>query len=230
MVSQIYFFVPNLIGYSRIILAAAAIYFSFTSYTLFFICYALSQILDQWDGYAARYYDQCSKFGAVLDMVTDRASTAALLVVLAHFYPQLIITFAFLTALDIMSHYAHLYASLSQGHGHKDMDSSKFTLLRIYYKNRYILYLMCFGNEATFLLLYLAHFWQGPVVAAIPEYISAHFHTIVPFIDTNLTLVGFGFLVFLPICVGKQFMNGLQMVQAAKDLVAIDEAEINKKH
>jgi len=162
-------------------------------------------------------------------MITDRASTSALLVVLAHFYPELIITFAFLTALDIMSHYAHLYAALSQGHGHKEMDSTKFTLLRWYYGNRYILYVMCFGNEATFLFLYLGHFWQGPVVATIPSYIADHFHTIIPFVESNLTLVGFSFLFFLPICIGKQFMNGLQMIQAGKDLVALDEAEIYKQ-
>jgi CDP-diacylglycerol--inositol 3-phosphatidyltransferase len=42
-------------------------------------------------------------------MVTDRSSTAALLAVLAYFYPDLILVFAFLIALDITSHYAHLY-------------------------------------------------------------------------------------------------------------------------
>jgi len=229
MVSPVYFYVPNIIGYARIILAGAAIYFAFTDYILFFIFYALSQILDQWDGYAARALDQCSKFGAVLDMVTDRASTSALLIVLSDFYPNLIRTFAYLTALDIMSHYAHLYASLSQGHGHKDMDETKFTLLRWYYGNRYLLYVMCFGNEATFLFMYLGYFWQGPIVASISSNIGNYFHSLLPFVNTDLSLVGFCFLFFLPICIGKQFMNGLQMIQAAKDLVALDEIEIKRK-
>ena len=42
-------------------------------------------------------------------MVTDRSSTAALLAVLAYFYPNMILLFAGLIALDITSHYAHLY-------------------------------------------------------------------------------------------------------------------------
>ena len=36
------------------------------------IAYCVSQLLDAVDGHAARYLGQASKFGAVLDMVTDR--------------------------------------------------------------------------------------------------------------------------------------------------------------
>lgn len=36
------------------------------------ICYCISQGLDAVDGVVARYFNQCSKFGAVLDMLTDR--------------------------------------------------------------------------------------------------------------------------------------------------------------
>ena len=36
------------------------------------IAYCISQLLDAVDGHAARYLGQASKFGAVLDMVTDR--------------------------------------------------------------------------------------------------------------------------------------------------------------
>ena len=36
------------------------------------VAYCVSQLLDAVDGHAARYLGQASKFGAVLDMVTDR--------------------------------------------------------------------------------------------------------------------------------------------------------------
>ena len=36
------------------------------------VAYCISQLLDAVDGHAARYLGQASKFGAVLDMVTDR--------------------------------------------------------------------------------------------------------------------------------------------------------------
>ena len=40
--------------------------------------YLFSWILDAFDGFTARYFNQCSKFGWVLDMVIDKTSTACL--------------------------------------------------------------------------------------------------------------------------------------------------------
>ena len=48
--------------------------------------YIVSFALDLFDGMAARRFNQTSRFGAVLDMVTDRCSTAVMLAVLAHLY------------------------------------------------------------------------------------------------------------------------------------------------
>jgi CDP-diacylglycerol--inositol 3-phosphatidyltransferase len=39
--------------------------------------------LDAIDGHAARFFNQCSRFGAALDMVSDRASVALIFMVLA---------------------------------------------------------------------------------------------------------------------------------------------------
>ena len=46
-----------------------------------------SFVCDELDGRAARYFDQASVYGAVLDMVTDRLSTAGLLTLLAALRP-----------------------------------------------------------------------------------------------------------------------------------------------
>ena len=41
--------------------------------------YFMSSFLDAFDGMAARYFDQSSTFGGMLDMLTDRVGTMALI-------------------------------------------------------------------------------------------------------------------------------------------------------
>ena len=121
-ISPIYFYVPNLIGYARVLLAFVGYGAALSDYRITVVSYLLSQLLDAADGYAARKLGQSSTFGAVLDMVTDRASTTCLCVVLAHFYPSYILLFTFLVTLDMFSHWYHMYASLLLGLGsHKEL-------------------------------------------------------------------------------------------------------------
>jgi CDP-diacylglycerol--inositol 3-phosphatidyltransferase len=100
--------------------------------------YSISCLLDALDGFAARRYNQSTIFGAVLDMVTDRCTTACLLVFLASAWPRWSIVFQGLISLDLASHYMHMYASLSMGGGqsHKKVDSSRSYILHLYYTNR----------------------------------------------------------------------------------------------
>lgn len=93
------------------------------------LLYGVSCLLDAVDGQAARALGQTSKFGAVLDMVTDRCvgdclgaewcaytvgyhrcTTAGLLCFLSSAYPTYALLFQFLIALDFASHYIHMYA------------------------------------------------------------------------------------------------------------------------
>jgi len=69
---NIFMFVPNLIGYARIVLALISFWFMPTSYVVAGWCYILSGLLDAFDGHAARMFDQSTKFGAMLDQLTDR--------------------------------------------------------------------------------------------------------------------------------------------------------------
>lgn len=69
---NIYLFVPNLIGYSRIILAGASLTYMSTHPNFCTVTYLISCLLDAVDGMAARALGQTSKLGAILDMVTDR--------------------------------------------------------------------------------------------------------------------------------------------------------------
>ncbi|GJJ12095.1 hypothetical protein Clacol_006336 [Clathrus columnatus] len=70
---NVFLFVPNLIGYTRIILAGLSLQFMSYHPRYCTILYGISCLLDAVDGHAARALGQSSKFGAVLDMVTDRS-------------------------------------------------------------------------------------------------------------------------------------------------------------
>eukprot|EP01100_Stratorugosa_tubuloviscum_P001532 TRINITY_DN1341_c1_g1_i1.p1 TRINITY_DN1341_c1_g1~~TRINITY_DN1341_c1_g1_i1.p1 ORF type:complete len:237 (-),score=81.89 TRINITY_DN1341_c1_g1_i1:108-818(-) len=214
MVSPVWFYAPNVIGYIRVVLLFAAFYVCFDDYKKFFIFYALSEILDALDGYAARAFNQCTKFGAVLDQVTDRASTACLLVVLARLYPEWTGVFCLSSGIDLCSHFAHMYSSLSKGaKSHKEIESDKSYLLRIYYSSRAVLFFLCFTNEAYFLLIYLNYFNQGPEINN-------------PFtMGESIGLVKLISFFVLPFCALKQFINFVQLLHACKDIVAFDEAD-----
>jgi CDP-diacylglycerol--inositol 3-phosphatidyltransferase len=59
-------------GYARIVLAALSLYYMKSQPKTCTLLYGISCLLDAADGQAARMLGQSTKFGAVLDMVTDR--------------------------------------------------------------------------------------------------------------------------------------------------------------
>lgn len=100
------------------------------------ILYSLSCLLDALDGYAARRFNQATKFGAVLDMVTDRCTTSCLLVFLSAAYSDYTVLFMGLISLDLASHYMHMYASLESGaSSHKTVEKKRSRILNLYYSN-----------------------------------------------------------------------------------------------
>ena len=151
---NIFLFIPNLIGkycdcgeafpadvyigYCRIILATASLYYMPVHPRTCSFLYTVSCLLDALDGMAARRYHQSTKFGAVLDMVTDRCTTSCLLVFLASAFPRWSILFQGLISLDLASHYMHMYATLTMagsGTSHKKVDQSRSWLLNWYYSD-----------------------------------------------------------------------------------------------
>eukprot|EP00871_Galdieria_phlegrea_P002503 jgi/Galph1/3253/GphlegSOOS_G1926.1 len=155
MTIGVFFYVPNLIGYLRIILAIAA-FFYWQQRNYFFFLYLTSFLLDAADGYAARLLHQSSELGALLDMITDRCATAALLTILSHLYSKYAVIFLFLVMLDGFSHWLQMVAGLAT-----DTTSHKLagtlSLLKIYYW-RPVLTIICLLNELCFLSLYLCYF------------------------------------------------------------------------
>lgn len=213
---NVFLFVPNLIGYSRIILAGVALYFMSYHPKYCTIAYGVSCLLDAADGHAARALGQTSKFGAVLDMVTDRCTTSTLLCYLSSAYPDYAMVFQFLITLDFSSHYMHMYSSLITGsRSHKAVTSDVSRILKLYYDSR-TLFVMCAGNEMFLVALYLMKWVHTPLSTSIGmdvAYLSGW---------TWAELLA---AVCFPICATKNFINAVQLWKASKILVGVDLAE-----
>ena len=204
---SVYLYVPNLIGYSRVALAFLGYAMALTHPHITFGCYMFSQLLDAADGHAARILKQSSTFGAVLDMVTDRASTTCLCIVLGHFYPEHILSFIALVTLDMFSHWFHMYASLLLGIGsHKEVVNP---LLRFYYWKP-ALFIVCSATEMWYTTLYLLAHTEGPTLKSLIG------------VPSEVGLVRALFLMSTPFFAFKQVANFVQMKVACDALVEYD--------
>ncbi|CAM9693639.1 unnamed protein product [Ascophyllum nodosum] len=157
---------------------------------------------DAVDGYVARKFGQVSRFGSVLDMVTDRCSTAGLLLVLSRLYSRAH-AFAFLVLIyvDLFSHWMHTHSVLGQPHKSTSTLRRRSFLIRAYYENLALFSFCCIGAELFYALLYLLHFWPRES----------------PYFDPLRRAC---YWVCLPACVLKQVVNVAQMFSAARALAS----------
>lgn len=168
MQRSVFLFVPNVIGYVRVLTAVLSFCTmrGHPKWTL--LLYGVLGFLDAFDGYAARKFNQGTRFGAVLDMVTDRCATSSLICYLCVLYPLFCVPFQLLVLLDLASHYMHMYAMLTAGLlSHKEVDEL-LRLLTLYYTNRNVLFCVCLVNELFYVALYLHYysfFWLGTALA-----------------------------------------------------------------
>jgi CDP-diacylglycerol--inositol 3-phosphatidyltransferase len=140
-------------------------------------------------------------------MVTDRSTTAGLVVHLAQIYPpSWTLAWQLLIALDLSSHYMHMYSSLSSGsQSHKAVSQSDSLILYYYYNVRQVLFLVCAFNELFYLVLYLNHY---------------------KLVDAFWGRVCLG--VTGPVWALKQGINVVQLVRASVVLATIDAKEKSK--
>jgi CDP-diacylglycerol--inositol 3-phosphatidyltransferase len=209
-VNKVFLFIPNLIGYVRIILYLASFLFhSLGNWQLCIILYLIAFILDEFDGRAARAYNQNSNFGAALDMVADRSATAGLCLILAQLYPNYLLAFIIAIALDISSHYYLIYATGMLGKtSHKDSANwTEHSLLKLYYGNKRFMDVLILGNELFYILLYLAFYLVGFTLSLS---------------SFNFSIWQLAIIVCSPIYLLKQVTNVLQLQSSAQQIAAID--------
>lgn len=199
---NIYFFVPNLIGYLRVILTLVAVYNAFACWQTFVVCYSVGAILDLFDGMAARRFNQSTKFGAVLDMVTDRVGTNMLYIVLAALEPRYFFFIALLAGGDYASHWAQMYAAAIGGGHHKNVGADRNWLLRFYYTNKPFMFLNCVSQEAFLIAFYV-------------------FASHAPIADFAYKVM----LVSAPFGALKQLINVIQLCDAMAQIAKADIAE-----
>ena len=111
-----FFYVPNLIGYLRITLLIFAYSIRNDNFALFALSYFVAFVLDVADGIAARAFNQCSKFGAHLDMLTDRVSTLVIAIICLQVPNAPLLTYILLwIAIDITSHWLQTLNAAASG-------------------------------------------------------------------------------------------------------------------
>ena len=209
-INKVFLFIPNLIGYARFLFYLISfICHSLGNWQLCISFYAIAFILDEFDGRAARAYNQSSNFGAALDMVADRSATAGLCLILAQLYPQYLLFFIVAIALDVSSHYYLIYATqMLDKASHKDSaEWSSNGLMKLYYGNKTFMDILILGNELFYILLYL-NFYLVSFSFAIDNWTLSIWQILI--------------IIFLPLYILKQATNILQLQNAAQEIAAID--------
>lgn len=209
--TSVYLYIPNILGYIRVLLNVVAFALCFSSKLWFAVLYFISFICDGVDGWLARKFNQVSTFGAVLDMVTDRVSTACLLAILSQLYrPGLI--FLALLGLDIASHWMQMYSTFLSGKSsHKDVKDKSSWLLRAYYQHRYFMAFCCVGSEVLYIILFLIH--ENQDESLIFVCMNAAKKSLPLSVLLTSSLSGWGI---------KQIVNVIQMKTAADACVIYD--------
>ncbi|WP_319420718.1 CDP-alcohol phosphatidyltransferase family protein [Pleurocapsa sp. FMAR1] len=209
-VNKVFLFVPNIIGYSRFIFYLISfICHTLDNWQLCISFYAIAFILDEFDGRAARAYNQSSNFGAALDMVADRTATAGLCLILAQLYPNYLLVFIGAIALDVSSHYYLIYATGMLGKAsHKDSTEwATNGLMKLYYGNKPFMDVLILGNELFYILLYLNFYLIGGRLTIN---------------DWNFTGVQIALIIWTPIYLLKQATNIFQLQNAAQEIAKLD--------
>lgn len=202
---NVFFYVPNIIGYIRVLLLGWSIYIVLDNHRLAVLLYSVSYLMDALDGLAARLFNQTSLFGSMLDMLTDRVATMALLMTLGHIYSSHFFILQFLLALDIVSHWLHFFSANIQGKSsHKSQDGETNYLMRIYYTNKTILTLVCAAEQIFYCALLLYYYEDEQL--------------------SNYLL--WPIIISLPALLFKNFINILQIQSACKVMVSIDRAHL----
>ena len=145
-------------------------------------------------------------------MVTDRCTTACLMLTLTHLLPSYTLIFQILLSLDISSHYMHMYSSMMSGaSSHKSISKDANLLLRLYYSNQHVLFLVCAGNELFFMTTYL-------LAPHNDVYSTLEAESLVRYGE----LIRWIWWISLPIFVFKQITNVIQLINAAITLADSD--------
>uniref|UniRef100_A0A0E0CEQ7 CDP-diacylglycerol--inositol 3-phosphatidyltransferase n=1 Tax=Oryza meridionalis TaxID=40149 RepID=A0A0E0CEQ7_9ORYZ len=140
---SVYLYIPNIIGYFRIIINFIAFAVCYSNRVLFAILYFFSFFCDGLDGWFARKFNQASTFGAVLDMHCLFVGT------------PLPVLQTWLSFLDVawVGYYKPLVSNVQTSH--KDVKDTGNWLLKLYYGHRPFMAFCCVASEVLYIILFL---------------------------------------------------------------------------
>jgi len=235
---QVALFWPNIIGYFRVLCSLASFVLmtrpdiSFTMSIVAIFLYIANFVGDLFDGLAARRFDQCSTFGSMLDMLTDRCSTVGLLMVLvlvqgpietvldAVLSPLVLI---FLVLLDFSSHWIQTFSALLLGGEHHKSDEGnegRNILVQWFYKYYWFFGYCCVGTEFAYIFRYAQVVslprLEGPLLGLIPVAVTA-------------SVLHSAVWVCIPACITKQIVNVAQLTSGFGAVAKWDADKINGK-
>jgi CDP-diacylglycerol--inositol 3-phosphatidyltransferase len=204
-VNEVLLYYPNLIGYLRVIFMLLSLYYGRRDWTICVACYCIAFGGDVVDGFVARAFDQCSSYGGILDMVTDRISTAGFLCMLSSLQPQYSFYFSLLAVLDIASHWFHIASVSGAGHKNEETLRNRNPILKWYYSIYILFGYCCVSAEFFYIFLYIHHYTNNDLIYQIAIYGC------------------------MPGCILKNFINIVQMCSACYALAEHDAEMKNKK-
>jgi len=91
-------------------------------------------------------------------MITDRFSTATIMLILTHLYLELRFVFICTMVLDIVSHWLQMYSTFATGEKHHKKSKTNWKLLHFYYNFPYALFVLVLGSEMYVVTMYIAKF------------------------------------------------------------------------
>lgn len=157
-----YWYVPNIICYLRamLILIPLATAMHYPLITL--AACIISMGLDTVDGVIARWLNQESQLGQLLDYAIDRSSVAICCVILAVLIPSYWWLFALTLLLDLSSHFAHLYGTVfSKEKHHKTTSKQQNSFIQAYYGKRIVMFFACASHDFLLAAIYVDHFFHA---------------------------------------------------------------------
>ncbi|XP_033095311.1 CDP-diacylglycerol--inositol 3-phosphatidyltransferase-like [Anneissia japonica] len=161
----IYLYVPNIIGYIRILLLGISSRLLYLDWYLegTFI-YIVFIVLDFIDGYYARKLNQCTVFGAFFDTMIDVLGDTMMLMHIARRNPS----YFDLIQFQIFIHLSCGFLSTS-AHclcGSVDAKSSTWTFLRFFYDQ--LLDYILFAHSSGLVAVHVSSYTMGPKVPLLP--------------------------------------------------------------
>ena len=199
---NVFLFYPNVIGYVRIVAAVVSIYFMPTFPLLTITCYLFSRFLDAIDGNVARFFNQSTRLGAMLDLLTDCCGLLGIIMGLMVIYPDQAFLLQMSAIIDIAGHWMYMSTSHICGKtSHKEVQDIDNPVLKLYYTSRAFLCAMVVGNEIFYSCLYLLHFYPEILLWKCLAWLS------------------------FPVALGKTLITICHMLTAASKLANLDVKE-----